>query len=293
MKLLNFGSLNLDYVYQVPHFVQPRESLFSSGYAAYLGGKGLNQSIALARAGSAVYHAGRIGENGAPLLAALREEGVNTDFLLPCEGPNGHAIIQVNPAGENCIFVYGGSNRQITRGQIDETLSHFAPSDVLLTQNEINETGYLLEAAGEAGLTIAFNPSPWSPDILSLPLGYVRYFLVNELEGAALAGKEPDADPETVLSAIRARYPNSAVILTLGGDGAFYDDGVIRLFQPAFPVSVKDTTAAGDTFTGYFLSAVCEGQSIKTALERAARAASISVSRAGASPSIPRRAEVL
>ena len=293
MKILNFGSLNLDYVYQMDHFVRAGETLASTGYAMYLGGKGLNQSVALARSGAEVYHAGVIGENGQPLAAALSEAGADTRFLRQGTGPNGHAIIQVNPSGENCILLYGGSNQQITREQIDETLSHFTESDILLLQNEINEIPYIIESAYSKGLTIALNPAPWSPILHHWPLHLIRYFIVNEIEGAALAGISEDSSPDAILDAIRCRYPNCAVVLTLGGDGVCYDDGYERLSHPIFKVPVVDTTAAGDTFTGYFLSSLCRGETAANALRIASKASSIAVSRAGASPSIPCLSEVL
>lgn len=292
MKILNFGSLNLDYVYQTEHFVRAGETLASTGYAVYLGGKGLNQSIALARSGASVYHAGCIGDNGGALLDSLNANEVNTQFLRRGEGPNGHAVIQVNPHGENGILLYGGSNQQITAEQIDDTISHFEKGDILLLQNEINNIPYLIEAAHARGLTIALNPSPWSSSIEAWPLSYIQYFLVNEIEGAALAGLSEDSSPSNILDAIRHRYPQSTVILTLGSKGVCYDDGRQRLTHPIFQVPVVDTTAAGDTFTGYFLSSVCRGEAPENALRIASCASSIAVSRNGASPSIPYLSEV-
>lgn len=293
MKILNFGSLNLDYVYQMDHFVRAGETLSSSGYAMYLGGKGLNQSIALAHSGADVYHAGLIGENGQPLADALSEAGVHIDYLHKGFGPNGHAIIQVSPQGENCILLYGGSNQQITREQIDAALSDFSAGDILLLQNEINEIPYIIESAHARGMIIALNPAPWSPSLHEWPLEHIHYFIVNEIEGAALAGVPEGTDPSAILDAIRKLYPSCTVVLTLGGDGVCYDDGHERLSHPIFKVPVVDTTAAGDTFTGYFLSSLCRGETAASALRIASKASSIAVSRAGASPSIPFLAEVL
>ena len=293
MKILNFGSLNLDYVYQMDHFVRAGETLSSCGYAMYLGGKGLNQSIALARSGAEVYHAGVIGDNGQPLADALSQAGVHTEYLRQGTGPNGHAIIQVNPQGENCILLYGGSNQQITRAQIDETLSHFSAGDILLLQNEINEIPYIIESAHSIGMLIALNPAPWAPHLHEWPLEHIRYFIVNEIEGAALADVPENTPPHAIADAIRLRYPDCAVVLTLGGDGVLYDDGTQRLSHPIFKVPVVDTTAAGDTFTGYFLSSLCRVLSAAEALRIASKASSIAVSRAGASPSIPTLKEVL
>ena len=129
MKVLNIGSLNLDHVYQVDHFVQPGETLSADASAINPGGKGLNQSIALARAGACVFHAGCLGTGGGSLKALLEENGVNTSWLKQVEELQGNAMIQVNKTGENCIILFGGSNQCITQRQVRETLSHFAEGD--------------------------------------------------------------------------------------------------------------------------------------------------------------------
>ena len=153
MKVLCFGSLNIDYVYDVPHFVQGGETLASRSLHAYTGGKGLNQSVALARAGLEVYHAGAIGPDGEFLLELLREAGVNTEHVERLtDVRTGHAIIQKNEKGDNCILLYGGANRSITRQQIDRTLAGFSGGDALVLQNEISELPYLVERAKAAGI---------------------------------------------------------------------------------------------------------------------------------------------
>ena len=126
MKVLNFGSWNIDYVYQMEHFIRPGETAPCTALSAGCGGKGLNQSIALAKAGTEVYHAGLYGAEGKFLLDKMQEAGVDTSLLRLGEGANGHAIIQVERSGQNCIILYGGTNRQITQDYADEVLSHFA-----------------------------------------------------------------------------------------------------------------------------------------------------------------------
>lgn len=292
MKILSFGSLNLDKVYSVGHFIRPAETMAAAALNEFCGGKGLNQSIALARAGAQVWHAGCVGEaDGTVLLDALKDSGVDISLVrrLPC--PTGHAIIQVNTEGQNCILLYGGANQQITPAQIDETLAQFAPGDMLVLQNEISNLSYLIEAAGKKGMVIVLNPSPMAPELLEMPLEYVSYFLLNEVEAKDLCGAEvPEEEyPEKLL----ARYPNSRVVLTLGSRGCIYQDAGQRIVQPACRVQAVDTTAAGDTFTGYFVAAIAAGAPVAQALEEATKAAAISVSRQGAAPSIPLREEVL
>ncbi len=289
MRILNFGSLNLDFTYTVPHFVQPGETLSAEGLQTFPGGKGLNQSIALSRAGAEVFHAGCIGPDGEMLRRQLIDAGADARFVktLP-NARTGHAVIQVDAAGQNCILLYGGANRMADGGFIEEVLSHFGSGDWLLLQNEISGMEAILRAAGEKGMRIALNPSPITPDIPHFPLDNVEYFLVNEVEGAALGGK---GSPEQMLEGLKRRFPRAKIVLTLGKAGACYFDGEQTFFQPIFPVKAVDTTAAGDTFTGYFLTAIGEGLSGPEALELASAASAIAVSRMGASSSIPSREE--
>ena len=290
MRILNFGSLNIDHVYQVEHFVRAGETLASSGYAKHMGGKGFNQSIALARAGAAVYHAGCMGEDGDFMRAYLRGAGVDTSLLRTVDGPTGHAMIQVAPNGENCILLFGGANQRIEVAQIRETLARFAPGDILLLQNEISGLPALLEEGAKRGLRIAINPAPMNAGILAADLSKVRWILVNEGEGAALSGAENARD---VLAALRKQYPQAAVVLTLGEKGAYYQDESETCFVEAFHAGdAVDTTGAGDTFTGYFLAGMAAGVSARRAMEIAARASGIAVTRAGAAQSIPPMAEV-
>ncbi len=290
MKFLNFGSLNLDFVYDVEHFVRPGETISSAALNTFSGGKGLNQSVALSRAGAQTYHGGCIGKDGQILLDGLRAAGADVSFvrvLKSCR--TGHAIIQVDPSGQNCILLFGGANQAVTDVQIEETLSRFGAGDFLLLQNEINGLEQLMEKAAEKGIRIAFNPSPIDRKISQLPLEKVEFFLLNEIEGAALGGGNR---PEEILEGLKKRYPKAKIVLTLGKEGALYFDGEKTFFQPIFPVKVMDTTAAGDTFTGYFLEAVSRGLPGDVCLKRAAAASAIAVSRKGASPSIPDGAEV-
>lgn len=291
MKVLNFGSLNLDYTYQVESILIPGETQASKGRQIFCGGKGLNQSIALAKAGVPVYHAGMIGDEGGVLLDACRENGVNTDFIRKIDGPSGHTIIQVDRNGQNCILLYGGANRSITREFVDQVLDSFEEGDMILLQNEINELDYIIDRAYEKGMMIVLNPSPYDSALDSCDLSKVSLFLVNEIEGYQITGEK---EPDRILGRIREIYPGARVVLTLGGDGSVYQDETGAVYrQGIYKVKAVDTTAAGDTFTGYFLSSLIGGMPVAEGLDMAAKASAIAVSRPGATASIPLRDEVL
>ena len=292
MKVLSLGSLNLDYVYAVDHFVQAGETLAASDRSIHRGGKGLNQSVALAQAGAETYHAGRIGTDGIMLKDWLVAKGVDVSFLeTDTDIPTGHAIIQVVPSGQNSIIILAGTNGSITEEYVDKVLAHFEPGDLLLMQNETSCRDYAIEQASKKGLKVALNPSRMTDELAKSPaLQYVSYFILNEIEGKAVTG---ETDPDEICKAMKERYPDGTVVLTLGSDGVVYFDGTQRLSHGIYPVKAVDTTAAGDTFTGFFLATLAAGESPEVALQRASKASAIAVTRPGASDSIPTLEEVL
>lgn len=290
MKILNFGSLNLDLVYQMPHFVRAGETLSSTSFSRNVGGKGLNQSVALAKAGAEIYHAGLVGEDGEMLRAFLKDNGVDTRFVRTVSSPSGHAVIQVEPAGNNCIFLYGGANQCVTEAFIAEVLESFGAGDFLVLQNEINMIDKIIEAAYDKGMQVVLNPSPIADNLKTLPLEKISWFILNEIEGAELSG---ETDPDRILDQLTALYPHAQIVLTLGGDGSVYCGNGRRIRQQVYKVQAVDTTAAGDTFTGFFFAAMADGVEPAEALMRASKASSISVTRPGAAASIPTLAEVL
>ena len=289
MKIVNFGSLNIDHVYQVPRFVLPGETLKSTAYQRYCGGKGLNQSIALARAGIPVVHAGRIGSDGLFLSDRLRQEGVEVDLVVVDDAPTGHAIIQVNPQGENCILNEGGTNQMIDSQQIEQVLNSLFSGDWLLLQNEINSIDSIITAAHKRNISIAFNPAPITDEVRKIPLDFMEMLFINEVEGAQLTGQQ---NPQTMIDSLLKASAKLKVVLTLGDKGAIYADSQGRIEHSGFQVTAVDTTAAGDTFIGFFLSATAGSLKPEQALEIACRAASICVTRRGAADSIPSREEV-
>lgn len=291
MKILNYGSLNIDYTYGVDHFVRGGETLSSYTMDVFSGGKGLNQSIALSKSGAQVWHAGAIGRGDGDFLTdQLKAAGVNTELISVLEGKTGHAIIQKAKDGGNCILLYGGANQEITRAMVDEVMNHFETGDYLVLQNEISHIGYIMEKAHEKGMKIVLNPSPMNEKIGGYPLEYVDYFLLNEIEAGDICGEAGEG--EALLKKLAAKFPHAGIVLTLGGDGSLYWDGERLLKQGIYQVTVADTTAAGDTFTGFFIGGLVEGMDAAKALIRAAKAAAIAVSRPGAAPSIPSKEEV-
>ena len=274
MKILDIGSLNIDKVYSVEHFVSAGETLTAGRLETFSGGKGLNQAIALARAGAEVYCAGAIGEDGLFLKELLEGSGVRTDYLQVLEDvPTGHAIIQLIPKGQNCIIISAGANGALTEDYIDSVLERFAAGDVLLVQNETSGVAYAMKKAKERGMKIAINASPIDDKLFTYPMGLVDYFLINEIEGKAIAGSEAESN-ERILEDLAAKFPEAAVVLTIGKEGVLYACGQERCRHGIYNVSVVDTTAAGDTFIGFFLHGLLSGESVCRSMDTATPPAS-------------------
>lgn len=291
MKILNLGSLNIDRVYRVEHYAETGETIQARDYGEFCGGKGLNQSIALARAGAEVFHAGCVGPDGGILLEMLTAAGVRTDFIQESGERSGHAVIQVKPDGQNKITIFRGANGDVTPSYIDEVLAHFGPADMLLLQNEISHVSYAIDKGREKGMTVVFNPSPINDSIAQCDLQKVDYLILNEVEGRQLAGTDAE-DVQTLLGKLQEKFPGAVLVLTLGSRGSCYADGEEILYQGIFPSKAVDTTGAGDTFTGYFLAGAAAGRTPAEAMKYAAAASAISVRRRGAAPGIPSFGEV-
>lgn len=284
MKILNFGSCNIDYVYRLHHIAAPGETQKSDDLQMFAGGKGLNQSVAIAKAGGRVCHAGCIGTDGDMLLHTLQENAVDTALLQRMPQKNGHAMIQVSETGENAIIVYPGTNAMIREDYVDAVLSHFSKGDILVLQNEINCLSYILSCAHQRGMTVILNPSPIQDALRSLDFHKISYMVLNEIEAVALFGGD-DAQSSAAIAA--EQYPNLRIVLTLGENGSVYREGSVVWHQNAFRVKAVDTTAAGDTFMGYFVAGLAKGQPIPEILRLASAAAAMAVSKEGAAPSIP------
>jgi ribokinase len=289
MKVINYGSLNIDYVYRVPHISRPGETMSSTSFEIFTGGKGANQSVALARAGAKVLHAGKAGADGKWMLEKLAASGVDVSLATISDGKTGHAIIQVDDKGENSIVLFPGTNRQIKRDEIAVVLSKVSSGDILLLQNEINNLPNIIESGHQHEMKICFNPAPFGKEVLEYPLNLVDMFIVNEIEGKGLSGK---TKPDEIIAAFSKRFPKAEIILTLGSKGVIYKSQKEQIKVPAIKVKPVDTTAAGDTFIGYYLASRIENKPVRKCLEIACKAAAICVSRKGAQDSIPYRNEV-
>ena len=290
MKILNFGSCNIDFVYNLDHIVAIGETETSNSMQVFPGGKGLNQSVALAKAGMEVYHAGCIGTDGEMLTDVLESNGVDISNIKKVDEKTGHAIIQVSSKGDNSIFLYPGSNAKITEEFVDEVLDKFQKGDMLLLQNEINKIDYIIEKAYKKGMYIIFNPSPYNDEIKNLDFNMLSYIILNEVEMSELTQCD---NPKDGLKYFSKNYPKLKIVLTLGSEGCMYSDTEKIVFQPSFKVNAVDTTAAGDTFTGYFFAQIAMGNTVEKSLKIASVASAIAVSRKGASVSIPMLNEVL
>lgn len=272
------------------HIVNNGETQKSESLNVFAGGKGLNQSVALAKAGSLVYHAGLIGKGGEFLLDTLNENGVDTSLMKCVDETSGHAIIQVTNSGDNSIFLYGGSNQMIEKDYVDFVFSHFTKGDYCVLQNEINNLSYIVEKAYEKNMIIVFNPSPYNEIIDNIDLNMISYLVLNEIEIGQITKKD---EINSAIEFLKTKYPSLKIMLTLGKKGCIYIDGKKAVSHSAFKVKAVDTTAAGDTFTGYFISYISRGENVEKTLRLSTLASAISVTKNGATPSIPLEKEVL
>ncbi len=289
MTILNLGSLNIDRVFRVPRIVSPGETIASRSLQAFAGGKGANQSVALARAGAEVIHAGKIGPDGRWLLDKLRQCGVDASAVIESDSLTGQAIIQVDDAGQNAIVILAGANAELTSGDVDRAFDTFPQVTWLLVQNETSAVGHAIASAKQRGLRVAFNPAPMHDRVRLYPLELVDLLCVNQTEAAALSRKTQIDD---IIESLAATWPHCEIVVTLGADGAIQAGPQGREHSEGRRVTPVDTTAAGDTFLGYYLASRSREISIAESLDIACRAAALCVTRPGALDSIPRHDEV-
>lgn len=288
-QIVNFGSINIDHVYQVPHFVTPGETLSSSELRTGLGGKGANQSVAIARSGGVVKHVGQISKTDQWALKILTDSGVDTVGIKQVEQASGHAIIQVDCQGENAILLHGGANQSCDLKDLQKALEDSSSVEYLLLQNECNGLSEAIDLAFDKDIKIALNPAPMSESIKALPLHKLDTLIVNQVEAQALSTQ---SHLDNIIEYFKTELPNTRVVLTLGGEGAILLSGGNTIKVPALSVDAVDTTGAGDTFVGYFLSSLVRGDDDTTALKKASAAAALAVIRPGAISAIPTEQEL-
>ncbi|WP_281278269.1 ribokinase [Paraburkholderia dinghuensis] len=293
------GSLNMDLVVRAPRLPHPGETLAGSAFAQVAGGKGGNQAVAAARLGAQVAMIGCTGAdaNGTVLRAGLAAEDVDCSALETSpQAPTGVALIVVDEASQNAIVIVAGSNGEVTPDTIARHEAVLAQADVVVCQLETpyDAVHAALTVAKRLGKTTILNPAPATGPLPAEWLPLADYLVPNELEAAALTGL-PASTPEDAGRAATALRSRGAcnVIVTLGAQGvcALLGDSPPALW-PAPRVAAIDTTAAGDTFIGALAARLAAGVAAPEAVHFALRAASISVTRAGAQPSIPRFHEV-
>ena len=295
MAIYNFGSINVDHLYQVDHFVRPGETMASASYQCFLGGKGANQSVALAKAHADVKHVGAVHMNDHAVLQQLADLGVNTNLIARLEVPMGHAIIQLKKDAENAIILFQGANHALTEKQVDQVCNLASQGDWVLLQNETNQIEYIIKQANAHGLKVAFNPAPMNAVLAKKVLKLVDLLILNEVEAMDLLGAH-NIDMATEL--LPKTYPDLSVLMMLGKAGVRYSSKrdetgkTDSIFANAFAVDAVDTTAAGDTFIGYYLASLMANENAVDAMTRACAASALCVTRIGATSAIPTADEV-
>ncbi|MFQ9997756.1 MAG: ribokinase [Anaerococcus obesiensis] len=289
MKILNFGSLNIDIFFRVENIVKPGETISAKSIEKRPGGKGLNQSVALSKSFENVYHAGSVGDDGIFLVDYLKSENINTKYIKKSDKLTGNAIIQVDDKGENSIVLYKGANFDNDKKFIDEVLNDFSKDDILLLQNEISSMKYLIDKAYEKGMKIVLNPSPITDEIKEFDFNKIDLLLVNEIEAKDIANKD---NIDESINYFMATYPNINLIVTLGSKGSIFVNKNEKIKQEGIKVESVDSTGAGDTFTGFFVSYFYQGKNVRDCLKFASLASALSVTKSGASISIPSLCDV-
>lgn len=288
MKVYNFGSINIDEVYRVEDIVRPGETISSIGYYATLGGKGLNQSVALARSNSKVAHVGIINSKDKFIKDFLQAEGIDTEFIVESDEETGKAIIQVSSVGENSIVLSQGANHKFTKEMINQVFESIEQPAIILSQNETNNVDYMFKMAKKNNHKTILNMAPINKASKDIDLNNIDYLIVNEIEGEGLIG---ESDPEIMLDKFIKAYPRLNIVLTLGEKGVMYRSATENYKVAALKTDVVDTTGAGDTFVGYFINGLLE-KSMPDCLKFANTASSIAIGVLGASDSIPKKGDV-
>ncbi|MGV6840333.1 MAG: ribokinase [Planktomarina sp.] len=284
MTIFNLGSINVDHFYSVPRIPHPGETLASTAYDVGLGGKGVNQSVAIAKAGGRVCHIGAVGPGGAPWLDRLNALGVGIDAVFHTDTPTGHAIITVAADGENVITLFAGANQVIPKAHIQNALADMAQDDWLLFQNETNGQADAIECAKSKGAKIAYAAAPFEADRALSLLPQIDLLSMNEGEATELAKSLGVSD--------FADIPVPMLLVTFGAKGARLYRGPDVIEIQGLKAKVVDTTGAGDTFFGYFMASIDQGVDFKAALDLANKAAALKVTRPGTADAIPSLDEV-
>jgi ribokinase len=294
--ILVVGSLNMDLVARCQRLPAKGQTVFGQDFFTAAGGKGANQAVAAARLGARVAMAGCIGTDafGDALTAGLRDAGIGTDTVTPVGRPTGTALITIDAEGANTIVVISGANAACDTALVDRALASAGGPGILLLQNEIpaDATAHAIRVAHASGWFVMLNPAPAGPLAGEL-LPLIDILAPNETEAASITGLSVSGRAGALAAARHlVSRGGRGVLITLGGDGALYCDPSRCLHCPAVAVQAVDTTAAGDAYIGALGAALAEGRGLPESLGFAAAAAALSVTRLGAQPSLPSRAEL-
>lgn len=282
--ILNFGSINIDHVYSVPHMPKPGETLSATAYHRFLGGKGVNQSVAVHQAGGQVVHAGAVGDDGAWALERIADLDLSLDAIAQSDQATGNAVIYVDAEGENQIVILGGANRSLTLEQVCEAIDLYTQDgDWVMLQNETNLTQEIAVYARDTNRRVAYSAAPFIAEDALPMIELIDLLAVNEGEAASLT----DALGKPLAS---AGLPG--LLVTKGSQGATLNIDGKDFHQPAFQVEAVDTTGAGDTFVGSLLARLDMGDTPPDAMSYAAAASAVQVTRPGAAVAIPDRNDV-
>lgn len=297
-NVLIIGSLNMDLVAQAERLPRAGETLLGQSFATVPGGKGANQAVAAARLGGQVAMIGCVGADayGQALRQALVDEGIDCQGVRVAEDvATGIAMIVVDANSQNAIVIVAGGNGQLESTDIERFDGLLQAADVVVCQLEIPYpvVAFVLQRAHEAGKTVILNPAPVTGPLPSQWLGWIDYLIPNETEAQAMTGLAVNSVAEAEQAASLLREAGAGkIIVTLGERGVLFADGVQSRHSPGRKVQAVDTTAAGDTFVGGFAAALARGLDESQAIAFGQAAAALSVTRAGAQPSIPTLAQV-
>lgn len=298
-KIIVIGSSNTDMVITSPKLPLPGETVLGNEFDIIAGGKGANQAVAAARAGGKVTFIAKVGDDdfGKNAIEGYNQDKINTSFItVDKEKPSGVAVILVDElTGQNSIVVAPGSNSKLSVADIDAIELEIKTAQVVLVQLEIplDTVERALKFAKEAGVKTILNPAP-AQALSNELLSYVDIITPNETETQVLIGIDP-SDSSKVEEAAQTllNKVGETALITLGSKGVYYaskngDNGYVETTK----VNAVDTTAAGDVFNGYLAAQLAEGNSLVEAIKIANKAATISVTRKGAQPSIPQLNEL-
>ncbi len=296
-KVVVIGSLNMDLVTRAPRLPRGGETLIGESFATVSGGKGANQAVAAARLGADVSMVGCVGSDayGAQLRGALLAEQIDCQAVSTVDDSSGVALIVVDDNSQNAIVIVAGANGALTPQVIDRFDAVLQAADVIICQLEVPDAtvGHALKRGRELGKIVILNPAPASRPLPADWFAAIDYLIPNESEASALTGLSVDSLESAEAAATRLIAMGAGkVIITLGAQGSLFADGARVEHFPAPKVKAVDTTAAGDTFVGGFAAALAAGSSEAEAIRFGQVAAALSVTRAGAQPSIPTLSDV-